>query len=385
MVEARVSDQANHPPREDPLRQRGETGSPVAFTRTRPPKRPIENLPPELTGFVGRERELAEVERLLSERRLLTLCGPGGAGKTRLALAAAQDAGEGFEGGAWWVELAPVDDPELVPAAVAQAAGVPEVLDLSPTEALVEHLAPRGTLLILDNCEHLIEACADLSDELLRACPDLRILATSREPLRVAGETNFMVPSLSAPDPGRMPSTEDLAGYEAVQLFVERAREVESGFAMTGGNAAAVARLCNKLDGIPLAIELAAARTKVLTVEQILKKLEDPLALLTTGNRTAAARHKTLRATLQWSYDLLSEAEQASLRRLSAFAGGFALEAAEEVCSGRGIEEYEVLDLLGRLVDKSLVVAGAEGEGAFRYGMLEPVKQYALERLEEGG
>ena len=380
-----MSDQANHPPREDPLRQRGETGSLVAFTRTRPPKRPIENLPPELTSFVGRERELAEVERLLSDRRLLTLCGPGGSGKTRLALAAAQDVVEGFEGGAWWVELATVADPELVPAAVAQALGVPEAPDLSPTEALVDHLEGQKTLLILDNCEHLVEACADLAHALLRTCPDLKLLATSREPLRVEGETNFMVPSLSVPDPGRMPSTEDLAGYEAVQLFVERAREVDPRFALTEGNVAAVARLCNKLDGIPLAIELAAARTKALTVEQILKKLEDPLGLLTTGSRTAAARHQTLRATLQWSYELLSEAERVLFRRLSAFVGGFTLEAAEEVGAGEAVEAGRVLDLLSQLVDKSLVVAESDAEGALRYGLLEPVRQFAREKLRESG
>ncbi len=381
-----MPDETNHSPRHVPLRDpsRDKTGSVVVFPRMRSPTRPIDNLPLELTSFIGREREVAGVKRLLSERRLLTLCGPGGSGKTRLALAVAQDLVESFEDGVWWAELASISDPELVPQAVAQALGVPEAPDLSPTEALAGHLGNKKTFLVLDNCEHLVEECAMLADALLRSCHSLRILATSREPLRTAGETSFVVPSLSVPDPGRLPSTVELAGYEAVGLFVERARETDSGFALTEQNAPAVARLCEKLDGIPLAIELAAARTRVLSVEQILKKLEDPLGLLTAGSRTAAARHQTLRATLRWSYGLLSEAEQALFRRLSVFVGGFTLEAAEAVCAGGDVDEARILDLLSRLVDKSLVVAEAEDEGALRYGMLEPVRQYALEGLEEG-
>jgi len=367
-----------------PRREAGvseETGFLAAFPRS--PESPLDNLPLELTSFIGRARELAEVRRLLAERRLLTLCGPGGAGKTRLALAVAHDVVGGFEDGVWWAELAPISDPELVPQAVAQALGVPEAPDLLPIEALVEHLQVRKTLLVFDNCEHLIEACAILADTLLRSCHSLRILATSREPLRTAGETAFMVPSLSTPDPGRLPSVEELALYEAVGLFVERAGEVDSGFALTEGNALAVARLCDGLDGIPLAVELAAARTRVLTVEQILEKLEDPLRLLTTGSRTAAARHKTLRATLQWSYDLLGETERTLFRRFSVFVGGWDLEAAEAIGTGDAVETGLVLDLLSQLVDKSLVVAEETG-GTLRYGMLEPIRQYALELLEEG-
>ena len=357
----------------------------------RPTERQPDVLPFERTSFVGREREVAEIERLLSDRQLLTLCGPGGAGKTRLALAVARDLLEGFEGDVWWVELASVSDPELVPRAVASALGVPEAPDLSPIGALVDNLKGRKALLVLDNCEHLVGACADLADVLVVTCPDLKLLATSREPLRIAGETNYMVPSLSVPDPGRSPSTEDLAGYEAVHLFVERARAVDSGFALTEGNAAAVARLCGKLDGIPLAIELAAARTRVLTVEQILEKLEDPLGLLTTGSRTAAARHRTLRATLQWSYDLLSDDEQALFRRLSGFAGGCTLEAAEVVGTGKaveaegGVSNPPVLDLLSALVDKSLVVVEADAGGTLHYRLLEPVRQFARDELRESG
>ena len=363
-----------------PRKTAGDPGSVVELPKTPYDGRMPGNLPLERTSFVGREREIAEVERLLSERRLLTLCGPGGSGKTRLALAAARRLAEGFEDGAWWIELAPVSDPEHVPQAVAQAVGVPEARDVSPTEALTEHLEGREALLVLDNCEHLVEACAELADALLGSCPDLKLLATSREPLRVAGETNFMVPSLSVPDPGRSPSTGELAGYEAVGLFVERAGEADSGFALTERNAAAVARLCERLDGIPLAIELAAARIRVLTVEQLLKKLEDPLGLLTAGSRTAAARHRTLRATLRWSHDLLEEEERALFRRLSVFAGGFMLEAVEAVGEAR-----RSLALLSELVDKSLVLTEAEAKGALRYRMLEPVRQYALERLVETG
>ncbi|MGH3147879.1 MAG: ATP-binding protein, partial [Rubrobacter sp.] len=245
-------------------------GRVVAFPRARrAPERPPDNLPVELSSFVGREREVAEVENLLGGARLVTLIGPGGCGKTRLALAVARDLVEGFEDGVWWLELASLSDPKLVPGTVASTLGVREVPDRSLTDALAEHLKPKKTLLVLDNCEHLVDECATLADTLLRACPDLRILATSREPLHIAGESTWTVPSLSLPDLRRLPSAGELAHYEAVELFVERAKAVDSGFALTERNASAVAHLCHRLDGIPLAIELAAARTRVLTVEQI--------------------------------------------------------------------------------------------------------------------
>jgi non-specific serine/threonine protein kinase len=351
----------------------------------RRPGSPPHNLPLELTSFIGRDREVGEIGRLLAERRLLTLCGTGGSGKTRLALAVAQDLVEEFEYGVWWVELAPVSDPKLVVRVAASALGAPEASDLSPTEALVEHLKGRKALLILDNCEHLVEECADLADTLLRTCPGLRILATSREPLRVAGEYSWQVPSLSLPDPGRLPALGELAGFEAVHLFVERARAVDAGFELTEANASAVARLCQKLDGIPLAIELATARSRVLTAEQILQKLEDPLTLLTSGDRSSAPRQRTLRATLGWSYDLLSVAERALFRRLSVFVGGWDLEAAEAVGAGESVEAGLVLDLLSVVVDKSLVVAETETAGALRYGLLEPVRQFGREKLRESG
>jgi predicted ATPase/DNA-binding SARP family transcriptional activator len=302
-------------------------------------------------------------------------------------LAVAQDLIESFRDGVWWVELASLSDAKLVPGALASALGVRVVPDHSLTEVLVEYLKTRKTLLVLDNCEHLVEECAALSDTLLRACPELVILATSREPLRIAGESIGMVPSLSLSDPGRLPPAVELARYEAVRLFVERAGAVDTGFELTERNASAVAWLCRKLDGIPLAIELAAARVRALTVEQISERLEDPLSLLTTGSRTAAPRHQTLRATLQWSYELLGEQERELLGRLSVFAGGWDLEAAEAVGAGGPVESRMVLDLLSALVDKSLVVAEEGGEkGAssyLRYRMLEPVRQYAREKLEE--
>jgi predicted ATPase len=256
----------------------------------------------------------------------------------------------------------------------------------------VEHLKTRRMLVVLDNCEHLIDACAELANTLLRSCPDLKILATSREALGMAGERSWVVPSLSVPGLGRPAASEVLLRFEAVRLFVERARAVASTFELTDQNAPAVALLCQRLEGIPLAIELAAARVSALSAEQILERLENPLKLLTAGGRTAVPRHRTLRATLEWSYELLSELERKLFGRLSVFAGGFSLEAAEAVGAGDGIEEGDVLDLLSQLVDKSMVVAEARAAGAetlratsLRYRLLEPVRQYGLERLEESG
>ena len=343
-----MPEEQNHPPHGASAGNRQEAGSAVIF-HERSVNRLPDNLPPERTSFIGRGREVSEIERLLSERQLVTLCGPGGAGKTRLALAVARSLVEGFEDGVCWVGLASISDPELLPETVAAALGLPETPDRSPTEALVDNLQGRRAFLVLDNCEHLIEACAELADALLGACPSLKLLATSREPLRVQGETNFMVPSLSVPDPERSASTEELAGYEAVQLLLQRAGDVNPGFRLTEENAATVVLLCQKLGGIPLAIELAAARTRVLTAGQILDKLQDPLGFLTTGKRTVATRHQTLRATLQWSYDLLGDDERVLFRRLSVFAGGFTLEATEAVGAGDGVAREEVLDLLGGL------------------------------------
>jgi predicted ATPase/DNA-binding CsgD family transcriptional regulator len=346
---------------------------------------PRNNLPFQLTSLIGREKEISEVGRLLVERtRLLTLTGPGGSGKTRLALAVAADLVGRFDDGVWLIELAPLSDQDLVPQAIASVLGVRETPGTALADSLCAYLTARDTLLILDNCEHLIEACADLAGTLLRSCSDLRILATSREALGVPGEALFAVPPLSLPDPRRLPAVEVLPRYEAAGLFVERARAVRPGFALTEGNAMPVAQVCHRLDGIPLAIELAAARVKVLSVEQISSRLEDSFALLTGGGRPSLIHHGTLRATMEWSHDLLSWEERVLFRRLSVFAGGFTLEAAEGVCAGEGLEKGEVLDLLTCLVDKSLVLV-MEGEGEAHYRLLETVRQYGWEKLQGSG
>jgi predicted ATPase/DNA-binding CsgD family transcriptional regulator len=348
---------------------------------------PHHNLPLELTSFVGRQREVSEVKSLiLGGNRLVTLTGPGGCGKTRLALRVATELLEGFENGVWLVELASLSDPALVPQAVAGALAVREQPGRPLTDTLVDALRSKRMLLVLDNCEHLIDATARFVRTVLTSCPRLSLLTTSRETLGTAGETVWPVPSLSLPDPGHPPSVEDLARYEAIRLFAERAKAVVSTFEMNEHNALAVARVCRELDGMPLAVELAAARARVLSVEQIASRLEDCFRLLRSDSRTAPPRQKTLRAAMKWSHDLFSEDEQVLFRRLAVFAGGFTLEAAEEVCAGVSLEPEGVLDLLSHLVDKSMVVSEAvESEGALRYRLLEPVRQYGLERLEESG
>lgn len=340
-------------------------------------------LPGSLTSFVGRERERSEVGRLLGASRLLTLTGPGGCGKTRLALEVARDLDHAYPNGARMAELAPLTDPESVPQAVAEALSVRERPGAPPVEAIAQAVGGKGLLLVLDNCEHLVEAAARLVHALLEGCPGLRVLATSREPLGVAGEVILEVPPLSGPAPGQRPAAEELEGYESARLFVQRARYRNPAFVLTPQNAGAVAEICARLESLPLAIELAAARVG-LSVEQVAERLDDSLGLLTTGVRTAVPRQRTLRGALDWSHDLLSGPEQALFRRLSVFAGGFTLEAAEAVGPGGGIEAGDILNLLSLLVEKSLVVAEALGEGSVRYRMLEPVRQYAGERLVGG-
>jgi predicted ATPase/DNA-binding SARP family transcriptional activator/DNA-binding CsgD family transcriptional regulator len=350
----------------------------------RPAREPREgrthNLPGSLKSFVGRERERDEVGRLLGTTRLLTLTGPGGCGKTRLAQQVATDLADAYPDGVRLAELAPLTDPESVPQAVADALSVHESPGGSPVDTLKEALREKDLLLLLDNCEHLVETVARLAETLLKGCPGLRILATSREALGVAGEVILQVPPLSGPAPGERLSAEELEGYEAARLFVQRARYRNPAFVLTPHNAGAVAEICARLESIPLAIELAAARIG-LSVEQVADRLDDSLGLLTTGGRTAVARQRTLRGTLDWSYDLLSGPERALFRRLSVFAGGWTLEAAEVVGPDDELEAADVLDVLSQLVDKSLVAAEATGDGAVRYRMLEPVRQYARERL----
>jgi predicted ATPase len=341
-------------------------------------------LPRQLTSFIGRERELAEAAALLRNARLLTLTGAGGCGKTRLALQLAGQRGEDFADGVWPVELAAVGEPELVGPAVAQALDTRLASDRAPEVALAGHIGDRQQLLLLDNCEHLVEPIARLAEALLSRCPRLTVLATSREPLRVPGEVTWRVPSLSLPRLVAGALAEESLEAESVRLFATRAAQAAPGFELGGDNADAVASLCHRLDGMPLAIELAAARVSVLTPAQIVERLDGSLDLLSAGNRTAMTRQQTLRATLAWSFDLLDADERVLLRRLAVFAGGFGLEAAEDVCAEDPLRRSEAVALLGRLVDKSLVHVD-DGSGDRRYRLLETVRQYAAERLEEAG
>jgi predicted ATPase/DNA-binding SARP family transcriptional activator len=350
--------------------------------RPMPPPR-LHNLPVALTSFIGRARERAELTRLLSTTCLLTLTGAGGCGKTRLALVVAGDLLGDYPDGVWLIELAALADGALLPQAVATALGVREEAQRSLIFTLVDALRSRTLLLVLDNCEHLIDACAQLAETLLSACPQLCILATSREVLGFAGETTWLVPSLAVPDPYHLPALMELSEVEAVRLFVERAAAALPTFALTAANAAVVAQICRQLDGIPLAIELAAVWVKVISVNQLAARLDDSLRLLAAGSRTAPPRHQTLRATIDWSYDLLSEPEQALFRRLAVFAGGWTLEAAEAVCASASGMVNDVLELLAHLVDKSLVVVDTPPSGSVRYRLLEPIRQYAHTKLME--
>ncbi|MFN2136807.1 MAG: LuxR C-terminal-related transcriptional regulator [Candidatus Promineifilaceae bacterium] len=347
-----------------------------------------DNLPASLSTFIGRQRELIALDKLLREKRLLTLTGPGGCGKTRLAVRTAGNAAGQYESGVWMVELAALAEPDLIPHAVTAVLGVQEEPGRALLDTLLTFLQERHVLLLLDNCEHLITACAKLAAAALQSCPNVTILATSREPLGVPGEHVWSVPSLTLPElqPWRSPAAEQEAlravgEAEAIQLFLERARAAAPEFALEARNARAVADICRRLDGMPLAIELAAARVRMLSTQQIAERLDDRLRLLTNPARTVPDRQKTLEAALDWSYQLLSAAEQALLMRLSVFSGGWTLEAAEAVAAGAGIEPADVLDLLTGLVDKSLVTAERVPESGRRYSFLETVRQYSQARL----
>ncbi|MEU5539848.1 BTAD domain-containing putative transcriptional regulator, partial [Streptomyces sp. NPDC020362] len=341
------------------------------------------NLPAPATALIGREREMAEVDRLLGRSRLLTLTGAGGCGKTRLALAVAARRCDDFRDGAWFVDLAGLAEPHLVPEAVAAALGVQLPQSGGGREALIAQLSGRAMLLVLDNCEHLVDACAALASEVLARCPDVFVLATSREPLRSYGERTFRVPSLGLPDPRRLPGLKEVGRFASVRLFVERAAEASPGFGLTAANVEAVAQICFRLDGMPLALELAAARVHVLAPRQIAERLDDALALLGHGSRRGATRQETLLATLEWSHRLLDDEERRLFRRLAVFAGGFSLAAAEEVCA-EGVHDTSVLDLLGRLADKSLVCVEPR-QDEVRYRLLETLRQYAADRLRAAG
>lgn len=340
------------------------------------------NLPQQLSSFVGRARELGEIRKLLGGTRLLTLIGAGGLGKTRLTLQAAGELLDEYPDGVWFVELAPLSDARLVPQAVASALGVTEEAGRPVIEALVKLAADRRILLILDNCEHLLDACAELARQLLRAGPHLKMLTSSREPLRLAGETTFPVPALATPDASEPISVDRLSQFEAVRLFAERAAAAQPAFRVTAQNAVAVADICRRLDGIPLALELAAARARSLSVETIAARLGDRFALLVGGDRTALPRQQTLRALIDWSHELLTQDERLLFRRLAVFAGGFTLEGAEALRTAGKDDLPDVLAVLSQLVEKSLVELDTEGE---RHRLLETVRQYAQERLDESG
>ncbi len=354
-----------------------------ASSPSHPPLHRAGYLPVPLTSFIGREREIHDLRNAFSTTRLLTLTGAGGLGKTRLAIQLASDLSSEYKDGSWWVDLVPLFDPALVPQAVAKALGVREIPNVPLIETLADILCSKQILLVLDNCEHLVAAAAQLVEFLLGSCASIKILTTSREALGISGETIWRVPSLSLPTAEIPLSIEELGQYESARLFIERARAANSGFAPTKENAVLIVHISRRLDGIPLAIELAAARVKTLAVQQIAMRLDDRFNLLARGSRTALPRHQTLRATIDWSYELLSESEKVLFRRLAVFAGGWTLEGAEFVCAGDGLQD-QVYEVLARLVDKSLVIA-EEQEGASRYRMLETIRQYAREKLRDSG
>lgn len=359
-----------------------------------PPPKSMEvlpnNLPVQTTSFIGREREMEEVHRLLEKSRLITLTGTGGTGKTRLSLEVGARLINEFHDGVWQIELAPLSDPSRVPELVCNVLGVREEPGKPLRGTLLNFLRSKSLLIILDNCEHMIAALSSLITEWLRGCPHVKVLATSRHSLGVSGETTFSVPplgildtrlfELSGPD-----VAERLSQFDAVKLFIARAVAVRADFVVTNSNAPALAEICSRLDGIPLAIELAAARVRVLTVEQIADRLGDRFHLLRNANRTALPHQQTLQTLIDWSHDLLSDQERIVFRRLGAFIGGRTLEALEAVCAGEGVEEYDILDLLQQLVDKSLVTVETDSSGDFRYTLIESVWQYAREKLDTSG
>ena len=342
------------------------------------------NLPVQLTNFIGRETDIAEIKKILTNSRLLTLLGPGGTGKTRLSMQIAADMIDEYTNGVFIAEFASVSDPSLIIQTLMNSLGVNEVKGQSQDLSLSEFLKEKEMIIILDNCEHLVNECALLAEKILSKCQKLKIITTSREALNCSGEITYRVPPLSLPDPNKKISPEKLTHYEAVRLFIERALVINQEFRVTNENAPALAQICHQLDGIPLALELAAARVNVLTLDGINERLNDRFKLLTGGKRTALPRQQTLRALIDWSYDLLSENEKILLQRLSIFSGSWTYEAMEKICSDDVIEEFEILDMLGNLIDKSLVKV-VESENIFRYTMLETIRKYGSEKLTGSG
>ncbi|HET9910023.1 MAG TPA: tetratricopeptide repeat protein [Anaerolineales bacterium] len=366
-------------------KERVETHPTAAVVKKR--KSPSKtNLPVPITSFIGREKEVEELVTLVGKNRLVTLAGSGGVGKTRLAIQSSHKLLTKFKDGIWWIDLVGLSDPALVPQAVAKVLDVREIPNQPLADTLVGELQTKQILVVLDNCEHLILACARIADRLLSGTKHLKILATSREALEILGETVWPVPSLSLPDPQDSVTIKSLSKSESVRLFAERANAMQRKFTLTDQNVNAVAQVCRRLSGMPLAIELAAARIKLMSVDEIAKRLDDRFSLLTSGNRSALPRQQTLRATIDWSYDLLTDPDKMLFRRLAVFAGGFTLEAAESIGSDNSMPHSDVLDVLGRLVDKSLVVVDAAADsGQTRYRFLETIREYALEKLRSAG
>jgi predicted ATPase/DNA-binding XRE family transcriptional regulator len=359
---------------------RGLSGFPTQSISTS--NKPITNLPAPLTTFIGREKVQSEITQLISEHRLVTLTGAGGVGKTRLAIKIGKQILENYADGVWLVELAPILDPDLVPRTIAIAIGLRDEPQRPVIDMLSDYLRGKKMFIILDNCEHLLDACAQLADIMLKRCPGLKILGTSRETLGILGESVYPVSSLELPDLKEL--IDRFRDYESVRLFEERAQLARMDFSLTLENASSVAKICTHLDGIPLGIELAAARIGTFSTEQIADRLQDSFNLLTTGNRTALPRHQTLRAAIDWSYDLLSQAEQTLFRRLSVFVNGWTLEAAESICADDNMKSDTISDLLAQLINKSLVIT-QEQERQTRYRMLETIRQYANEKLIDAG
>jgi predicted ATPase/DNA-binding CsgD family transcriptional regulator len=359
-----------------------ETRSPIAYGHSSPKH----NLPSQLTSFIEREKDVERIQQRLAGHRLVTLIGVGGIGKTRLSQQVANQLIDNYANGVWLVEFAALNDPTLVPQSVATVFGIQQMADPSGlVETLIHFFQSKTLLLILDNCEHLLDACAGLADQLLRNCPNLKILATSREALGILGEALYQVPSLTIPDIQPILFIEKLNEYESTRLFTERAQLVQIDFALTKENASSITQICSHLDGIPLAIELAAVRIQTLPAEQIAQQLDRCFHILTGGSRTALPKHQTLQASIDWSHNLLSEPERVLFRRLAVFAGGWTLETAKAVCVGDGIEADDVLNLITQLVNKSLIlIKQMQGQEA-RYHILETIRQYASERLLEAG
>jgi predicted ATPase/DNA-binding XRE family transcriptional regulator len=356
----------------------------IAFVPPPSSNKPVTNLPAPLTTFIGREKEQAEVIDLITKHRLVTLTGSGGVGKTRLAIKVASEMLKQFPDGVWFLDLAPLSDPDLVPSTLARLLGLREMRELSVTHLVTDYLRSRTVLVLFDNCEHLIEATTRFVHSLLTSCPPLTILATSREALRVPGEIHYHLPPLGIPVRITDLAMEEISKIDSVKLFNERAEAVSPGFALNERNALVIAHICQHLDGIPLAIELAAAHANVLTVEQILKRLHNRFNLLTRGARTVLPRQQTLLAAIEWSYELLTDPERSLFHRLNVFVGGFTLEAAEAICGRQGLMLDDILDILERLVDKSLVnVEQVLSTGDTRYRLLETIREYLLVRLQE--